>query len=242
MVLPGLVIAGLWLTYSASRSPRLPERTYTAVKLFRITAIISLVLYCVSVALILIGIIIIIFIFSFFGVSALELFTSLIEPLSTLSGFLSALAMLIILFFLVGIAAVTVFVIFYFKSAFRLLSAFKDGMLGKPIDKLRGIWMFTVMSGISVGFSLFGILASIGSSGNYSNNLNNSLSPYELLGDIAYEMPVWLQNTYINLFDPDNLSLILISSAVSTALVSTGIIILLVVLHRFNRALKSRLY
>ena len=137
LLLMALPITGFWLIYAASRSPSYPDKSLTALTLFKISVIIGLVV----VSLIGVGLLIFfIWLFSTFG------FALVADIFAEVPGFA--------LLFLAIFIGIILFVIYYFKSLLTVLSDLRNGLQGRLHDKVRNVGLFTALMGIIVGFSI----------------------------------------------------------------------------------------
>ena len=143
IALVSLSIIGVWMIYAASSRPKLPEKTLTALTLFKISTIIQLVLFCLALAGVLI-------LFAVLGiVVALE------EP---------ALVVFIIIgaVFVIGIFAA--YIVFYYVSILRILSGIRNGIVNNVFTPIKGIVplmvVVIVMTALNIIFNLIAIAAS----------------------------------------------------------------------------------
>ena len=134
-----LPVAGFWMIFVASKQPKLPEKTVTSLKLFRVTIIIDLVFICLAALIIVIAAIII------FGAT----------------GYLGGGAMAVGLIALLVAGGMVVFIIIYFKAVLQMLAGISHGVTYNTFNPLPGIKTFTILTYIMVGFSVLGALTSI---------------------------------------------------------------------------------
>ena len=120
-----LPIIAFWMIYSASKSPRAPEKSLTALTLFRVTAFIHLgVIAAVAAGLAL-----------RFGGDGQALFG--------LSIFDSPLDLVMIL---AGLAVIVLYVTFYYGSLFSVIKGLRDSMYSNVFEPLPGIGPFSVIN------------------------------------------------------------------------------------------------
>ena len=159
LLFTALPIIGLWLIFAASKNPTLPEKTLTALTLFKIYIIITLVLISLVLLLSIIAIV-----FSF--ILAAEFFNS--SPMIA--------HLLIVPLFITLI--LTAFVFIYYIAALRILKSIKENIIHNTMNPLRGVLPFSIvaiiMASLSILFSLGG-LAFIGAAGSFIDYLTNEL-------------------------------------------------------------------
>ncbi|MCL2662161.1 MAG: hypothetical protein FWE83_02375 [Oscillospiraceae bacterium] len=134
-----LPVTGFWLIFVASKQPKLPEKTITSLKLFKVSIIIQLVVICI-VALVVI-------------IAAIILFAAA----SSLGGGFMAVGLVSLL---VAGGMVT-FIIIYFKAVLQMLAGLSHGIMYNTFNPLPGIKTFTILTYIMVGFNVLGALTAI---------------------------------------------------------------------------------
>jgi hypothetical protein len=134
-----LPVTGFWLIFVASKQPRLPEKTTTALKLFKVSIIIELVLICIIALFVTIIAIII------FGAAS----------------YVGGGAMAVGLIALLVAGGMVTFIIIYFKAVLQMLGGLSNGIAYNSFNPLPGIKTFTLLTYIMVGFTVLGALATI---------------------------------------------------------------------------------
>jgi len=139
-ILPILPIVSLWMIFMASTSPRAPEKSITALSLFRVTFFVHL---CVIMA----------------GAVLLALrFGSDGQALFGLSIFDSPLDLVLILG---GLAVVVLYVTFFYGSLFSMIKGIRDGIYSNMFDALSGVGPFSVINYIVGIFVILGAVVLI---------------------------------------------------------------------------------
>jgi hypothetical protein len=134
-----LPVTGFWMIFVASKQPKLPEKTTTSLKLFRVSIIIELVFICLAALIVVIVAIVI------FGAG------------SQLGG--GAMAVGLIALLVAG--GMVTFIIIYFKAVLQMLGGLNHGVTYNTFNPLPGIKTFTILTYIMVGFSVLGALMNI---------------------------------------------------------------------------------
>jgi len=168
LALAALPIIGLLLVYTASKTPQLPEKSLTGLTLFKVSAIIEMVIYCLVAALALIGVII--------GV-VLEI---------AVGG--TVLAVFIFIMAAVTLGLLALFIFLYYVSILRIIGGIKTGLTTNVFTPLKGVMPLLVMLIILGVFSLMGTLSLIGwagtgisSTGTLNMAMDNNLFFADLL-------------------------------------------------------------
>jgi len=138
LLLAALPITGFWLIFAASKSPKLPEKTLPALTLFKVYAIIGLVIVGLGALITLIG-----FVFAFIGVGAA----------GGGAGFVA-----VFLAFLLVAAIFVVAILFYYVAIIRVLNSIRDNITHNTMNPLRGVTPLTVVIIIITAFGLLGSL------------------------------------------------------------------------------------
>jgi hypothetical protein len=134
-----LPVTGFWLIFVASKQPKLPEKTVTALKLFKVSIIIELVFICLTALIVVIAAVII------FGAAS----------------YLGGGAMAVGLIALLVAGGMVTFIIIYFKAVLQMLAGLSHGVAYNTFNPLPGIKTFTILTYIMVGFSVLGALTTI---------------------------------------------------------------------------------
>ena len=148
LILSALPIVGFWLIFAASRKPVLPEKTLTALTLFKIHTIFYLVLI---------------------SLAALVLLVSLILASAGMAYF-GGLSLMAILapFVLVAVFFVVV-IVFYYVAILKIISSIRTNIIHNTMNPLRGVTPFSIIALLMAGIGIlvsFGILAFIGVMGH----------------------------------------------------------------------------
>jgi hypothetical protein len=171
LVLLAIPAIGFFLMYAASKAPKLPERTLSALVLFKVTAILNLVSSCLAVLSILF--------LSFSFIFNIFYDWAFFEPLSD---FLRIIGLLM----LPVAVIIAVFSIIYFKFTMDVLGGIKKGIALNTFNPLPRIRVFTVLTCIIVGLMV--LLAATGATSlsmldGFVNNIF-----YQLGGTETYSM------------------------------------------------------
>jgi len=211
-----LPIIGFWLIYSASKSPRVPERSLTAVKCFKASMIITLIIQCLIVLALIIASIAL-----FLGAFATGVFVS---------GNTAQIVMNILgVSLLIGAAVAMVFIILYFRSVLRVLNGIRDGLSGKPVFTLPGIKFLTVYTCITIGSTLLSSLSNLSTLFLY--NGDSYYNMYSSLNELPDELFYFLRSLMTSGY---NLVFLTICGVVA----SVGTLFFIIVLNRFNKSLR----
>lgn len=204
-----LPITGFWLIFASSKTPRLPEKTLPALTLFKVTAIIDLVVMSLM-ALILLIVSIMLF------VAANELRQWGGDGIFMGIGF----------FMLLIAGGVVVFAIIYFRALLGIIKGLRNGITYNIFQPLPSVKIFSILTYIGVGISVFGALITIAATNFIMQNVWNVLQmiPREL-HSIITPLIDGLSNTAISTF--------------FTLVTSGGIVVCLVVLNQFNNSLQA---
>ena len=224
MVLP---ITGLWLVYSASKTSQLPNRAIAGIKLFKATVITSIVIDCLLVLVF----IIIIAVFFFVDSSVFaeyQVFSSYSGDVGTT--LLKAVAITIFVF----LAIFTVFIIIYFRSILRVLRGLRDGLSGLVVSKLSGLSAFLVLTYIFTALTTLTALITLVTTP--SNPYYENAYTFSNMSDILPD------NIFFSSAILTNIGNRYIISSFSSLLYNIGIIICIIVLNRFGKALWHNFY
>jgi len=148
LALLALPIIGMWLLYAASKRPTLPDKSFTALSLFKAHTIITLVLFCIAL-----------------GGSVLIILA--VFALGSGFGFPAdsdvVIALAIIGFIAIGV--MVLYLIFYFVSLLRIIESLRKGMTNNSFAPLRGVTPFLVIAWISVVLGVLGALSTFALTG-----------------------------------------------------------------------------
>ena len=134
-----LPVTGFWMMFVASKQPRLPEKSITALKLFKASIIIDLVVTSLAG---LICVIVAILIFS---------------AASYIGGGAMAIGLVVLLI----AGGMVTFIIIYFKAVLQMLAGIGNGFTYNSFNPLPGIKTFTILTYIMVGFSVLGAISTV---------------------------------------------------------------------------------
>jgi hypothetical protein len=134
-----LPVTGFWLIFAASKQPKLPEKTITSLKLFKVSIIIELVFICLAALIVIVAAIII------------------IGAASHLGGGVMAIGIIALLI----AGGMVTFIIIYFKAVLQMLAGISRGITYNTFNPLPGIKVFTILTYIMVGFSVLGAITTI---------------------------------------------------------------------------------
>ncbi|MCL2168661.1 MAG: zinc ribbon domain-containing protein [Defluviitaleaceae bacterium] len=212
----------LWLIYVASKQPRLPEKVFTSLTLYKVYAIIILVVFCMIL-----------------GSVAIVWIIGMIAGV----GFGAGGAVVVV--FITGaivIGIMVLFLVFYFVAALRIINGVRHGLATNTFAPLRGVTPFIVISWILVGFGVIGGFSAIAGAGFVDTIPEYTLNILlrEFMWDIPHEL-YWV----IDIVDEALISATPSAGAMAFAgllsLVSAaGQGILLVVLGQFSNSVKMR--
>jgi len=162
MMFLALPVTGFWLIFAASKAPVLPEKTLTALTLFKVSVTVDLVFSCLQGFLFLI-----LSILLFVVAGAGELSSSGVVFISFMG---------IVFFFAGGVVAALA--IIYFRAALKIIGGLKANILNNTFEPLPNLNFFTILTYISVGFGALGALSELIISGAM-NSIMSSL-PWQL--------------------------------------------------------------
>ena len=156
MVMP---IIGVWFMFVAAKMPGHPEKTFTSMTLFKVTAMITFVLLCIG-----------------FGVGIIALIIAAIAGgnLAGMFGVGGGFVGLIIFAILLVIGGL-ILVILYYTSMFKVINSIRMGMSTGHCRELEGGGFFIVYSFISIGFTYLYAILSMALIGFISNLLDDLL-------------------------------------------------------------------
>ena len=171
-----LPIIALWMIYMASSQPRLPEKTITALTLFKVSAIIQLVFVGIAAAGVLIGLIV-------GGIAA-----AIVDPLALV-------IFLIVAVIIIGFFAMYIYL--YFVSIFRILAGIKSNLTGNVFTPLRGVTPLMVIVVITSAFSIIGGLITMVASPHINVIFNDLIwaMPHEVQSIMRDVMPMFGSGT-----------------------------------------------
>ena len=165
MVLP---IIGFWLIFVASKMPKVPEKTMTALTLFKVSIIIGLVLsgFVALVMLIL---------------SVVFIAGAGVDP-SYYTGYLNGSYMIILgIMFLIIVAIAVTLIVIYYRSVLMLISGIRKGIANNSFNPLPGIKTFSIFTYIIVVFAVLSTLLMAVSAGSINTLMNDAYGSIEAI-------------------------------------------------------------
>jgi len=213
-----LPIVGFWLIFAASKNPTLPEKSLTALTLFKVYTIISLVFIALAALIVIAATVIsIIFANEFFG--DLSLFLMVIAPLF--------------------IAVIIIYIaIFYCVCILRILKSIRENIVNNTMNPLRGVTPFSIITILMVSFGILASFISLAIMGIMTPLIN------DLLDEIAHAIALLPQGqaVFINMMDIESMLRNLLSTMTFTVLFGVltqiGTILLVVSLNRLASSIK----
>ena len=215
IILLALPVIGFWLLFAASKRPSIPEKALPALTLFKVSVVIGLAAICLIVLLLLV-------------VSIALLIAA--NGTSGIFNINSAALVIVGVVFLVITCCFAVYFFFYYKSLLGLLNGIRKGIVFNSFVPLPGVKVFSVMTYISIGASVLGLINSA-----ISLNLVNNLAANSLWNNIPSE--------YINIFERivPSFANVALSSVFSIA-ANAGVILCVIVLNRFSNSITRSFY
>ena len=211
-----LPVVGMWLIYAASKRPSLPEKTFTALTLFKVHTIIGIVFLSIAILVVVL-------------VTVLLVFWAIEDGLLFNEAFIIPL----IVGGLIGIGFVVLFMVLYYVSLLKILKGIGDNMRSNSFAPIRGVTPFTVIAWIGIVFGVLGALSMLAGAGWLEES-------YDIIfRDLSNELAefTWILNS-LESFWPSTRGLM--ASAIFTLASNIGTAILLVMLSKFNGGLKQR--
>jgi len=134
-----LIIVALFIIYSACKSPKIPEKTLTALTLIKVYIIITLVILGLALLVL-------------FGAGVMFLF---IPGSNSYFGSSDKIALVAIgIFIIVCAVGLALFSIFYYRSILQIVASIKKNMLENTLIPLKGVGVFTVLTYIMIAVTL----------------------------------------------------------------------------------------
>lgn len=159
--LAALPIIGFWLIYAASKTPSYPEKSLTALTLFKVSVIIGLVVSALGVLALLIGALLL------FGLWAGGAFLMLIGA---------------------GVGGAVLFL--YYKAILQCLGAIRAGLEGSHRGGLPGFSTMRVLLFIVIGFSMLGSLMALAAHG-FVSRLMSDIMFGDVLAGMLFGSPLY---------------------------------------------------
>ena len=203
-----LPIIGLLIVYSASSSPRLPEKTFTGLTLIKVHTIIELVLLCIVAAIVLIAFIIM-------GIAG-----AILEP---------GLAVVVFIIGIIVAGIFTLFIILYYVSILRIISGIRHNLMSNTFRPLRGVAPLMVIMIIMGVFAVIGSLSALAITDFSSTFLDELFWELQLTWD--------QQNWVRSLVQPASVGVRMFSLLLVIAGYA-GALMCIIVLRSFNNSLK----
>jgi len=212
-----MLIFSLWLIYVASVERKSPEKIFTALTLVKIHTIVYFAIYSVIIIAAITGLIL-------FAVMEHELFNFV----GVYSDIWTAVFFIVIIITLIIIIPIyIVYLVFYFIALLRALKGIRNGIKNNIPAPVRGVIPFSVVSFIIVSFSVLSNLSSLSNAG--------SLYFYY---DLMNEFPSEFWDIFNGL--PFHSTGIIVASALSSIISSTGVALIIITLLKFNSSLKQK--
>jgi hypothetical protein len=205
-VITVLSIIGFWMVFSASRDTAL--RLLPALTLFKVAAIMALVIFCIAMGLIMLALLIV-------SIAALAY-----EPVA---GVIVLLGMLII------VAAFVVMLVFYYIALLRMIKGFRNNIIYNDFSPIRGVVPFTVMTVIGLVIAFLGMVFVF-----WLDDVSGDWLHY-LIVEFGAEFGDYFDDA---LFTTGNNFGGLMVSAIATISTSVGWLLIVIVLNKINGSLK----
>jgi len=123
-----LSVIGVWMVYSASKSPKTPESSLVGLTLFKVAAIIGLVIFCISLVPVIF--------------SGWEMLIS-----DDWGGALIALSF-------IAFAIIIALFVFYYVALFNVLKSIREGVNNNNVREIKSCGSFVILSFISIGLRI----------------------------------------------------------------------------------------
>ena len=133
-----LPVIGLWMLYNAVKSPYPAAGLLTSMTLFKVAAIIGLVLLCILLGLV-----------ALFGLGVIAGFGYFMG---------GEIGLLILLIFGVIVTGFVLWIKFYYIALLNVLKSIREGIMYGGVAEIKGAGSFVVLSFISIGLSIIGNL------------------------------------------------------------------------------------
>jgi len=205
-----LPIIGIWMFYAASKSSVSPVGVYPGITLFKVVAVIGLVLFCIALGLVVL-----------FGVIMLI-------GGAFLSDFMGGGGAIVAAMFFVLLIIVALFIVwikFYYIALLNVLKSIREGVQSNSNREIKGFTSFMILSFISLGFAILGNLITLAVSATIDR----------FYAELLREIPSEFRGAFAG-FLPSINPVPSILSLVS----SVGLILLIVVLKQFVDSLKEK--
>ena len=220
LLFAALPLTAFWLLYGAAKSAKSTKSTLASMTLFKVEAIIGLVLLSILIlAMLIIGFFIVIgvAIADYMGAFAVAYFAG------------ADFVWVFVAVYFVLFAVLTTYIIMYYVSFLKMVNGIRDGIRYNRFVKIRGVKMFTVLTCIAVGIGALYSLGLIVFAEHYVNWMLQML----------WDLPWYMQEFYTNSFGwLYNQTSIMIMGAVPL-ITYIGTAIYLVVLNKFNKSLEN---
>jgi MFS family permease len=213
-----LILTGFWLIYAASKAPKLPEKTKTALVLFKVNTIIGLVISSLVTLIV-------------FLASCVIIIASIALSQGYYASSESVALMIVGILFLPFSGILVVYIVIYYKALLKLLSGIQRGISSNVFVPLPGIKAFTVITYIAVGIAALGAFVMLGIA------VSGPLYTYDMyywMHDLPWESQQILGSFIGSFYGIASLAL----SSLSTLITQAGTVLCVIVLNRFNNSLK----
>ena len=207
-----LPIIGMWMLYAASKNPSVPEKSLTSLTLFKVIAVISLVLVCIGTGAAVLGML-----FALTGGAALVDFLGAGESL---------FAIMVIIFLI--ITALLILIIIYYVSLLKVIKSIRHGILYNNIKEIRGVGFFTIFGIILVSMEILGNLATLSA----QVTINNFWS--DLVWMIRWEFGPEVASIFNDLMPLGGIDPLPIILSIAASL---GMLLMLVTLRKFSASI-----
>jgi len=212
VILIALPVIAFWMIYAASKSPKIPEKTLSALTMFKVVVVIGLVVLCLVVFV--------------FLIAAIAMMIGANSAGRMGMGFDGMGFMIVGIVFMAVTVIMLAIIIIYYKAILGILRDIRIGIMTNNPVPLRGVGVLKFFVYVGAAFTLLGSFAMLGSAGIVDRYLN----------DMIYSMPYeyWdIFGVFTNAITA-NASL----SAITSIITSAGTVICVVVLGKFNSNLK----
>jgi hypothetical protein len=141
-----LPIIGYWFIFYAAQSPQVPDRSLTGLTLWKVSAVIALVLFCIVF-----GVVTILALLALLGGGiAVEFF-----------GGGGAVLVVVLVLYLIYAAVSIAWIKFFYIAMLNVVRSIREGVITGSCAEIKGVGSYTILSFIFLGFSLLGNLISL---------------------------------------------------------------------------------
>jgi hypothetical protein len=207
-VITVLSIIGFWMVFSASRDTAL--RLLPALTLFKVAAIMALVIFCIAMGLIMLALLIV-------SIAALAY-----EPVA---------GVVVLIIMLIAVAIFVIMLVFYYIAMLRIIKGFRNNIIYNDFSPIRGVVPFTVMTVIGFVIAFIGLVFMFwldDVSGDWLHYLTVEFSAE--FGDYFVDEALFTTG--------NNLGGLTVST-IATISTSVGWLLIVIVLNKINGSLKQ---